>query len=135
MTSRPNAMRWQCSRDGCFNEKRRPKIEVFHDCFTGGVNFGDVDGEVELGGKFLQLEWKGEGGSIKTGQRRKFEAYTRNDGWAVIVIEGDAATMWVTRYCLFWKGSQTPWRDAALDDVKVVIRRWVDSTKPKVQAA
>ena len=30
-----NPLRWDCERQGCFNLKRRPKIEVFADCFPG----------------------------------------------------------------------------------------------------
>lgn len=48
-----NPLRWDCERRGCFNLKRRPKIEVFAECFPGRINFGDVDGIVEIGGNAL----------------------------------------------------------------------------------
>ena len=53
-----NPLRWDCEKRGCFNIKRRPKIEVFHKCFPGNINFGDVDGIVEINGRGLMLEWK-----------------------------------------------------------------------------
>jgi len=53
-------MRWDCEKQGCFNLKKRPKIELFADCFPGAISFGDVDGRVEYKGRFLELEWKPE---------------------------------------------------------------------------
>ena len=53
-----NPLRWDCLRRGCFNLKRRPKIEVFADCFPGRINFGDVDGIVEISGNALLLDGK-----------------------------------------------------------------------------
>ena len=49
-------MRWDCSASGCFNVKRRPKVEQFADALPGRVSFGDVDGIVEINGWFLMIE-------------------------------------------------------------------------------
>lgn len=118
-------MFWDCEMSGCFNRLRRPKIEMFSECFPGRINFGDVDGLVEISGYFCMLEWKGEGGSIKTGQRISYEAFTAQKyGNVVFVIEGDAETMEVGRYCRFWLGQQTEWIDADLENVKKSITRW-----------
>lgn len=131
--SQGNPMRWDCERDGCFNKKRRPKTEVFHDCFTRGINFGDVDGQVEIGGKFLQLEWKDKSaGPLKTGQRIAMDAYTRQqEGNAVIVLVGDAETMEVSRIALnmsgnmhVWTSTGQTWREADLAFAKALIKRW-----------
>ena len=120
-----NKLRWDCAADGCFNVKRRPKIEMFADCFPRRINFGDVDGIVELNGFFCLLEWKGAGGAIKTGQRITFEKLTATAGNCVFVIEGDAETMTVERLCKFWKGKRGEWAVAQLGDVKESIRGWV----------
>lgn len=124
MTQGFNPLRWQCERDGCFNIKRRPKIEVFADCFPRRINFGDVDGLVELSGFFCLLEWKGSGGQIKTGQRMSFVTLTKIVGNIVFVVEGDAGTMDVKRYCIFWRGKQQKWVCASLTDVQVRIKKW-----------
>jgi len=50
-----NPLRWDCQKRGCFNLKRRPKIEIFAECFPGRINFGDVDGIVEINGNALLL--------------------------------------------------------------------------------
>lgn len=119
-----NAMRWDCEKSGCFNVKRRPKIEVFTECFPRKINFGDVDGLVELNGFFCMLEWKGDGGAIRTGQRMTYERFTRTKGNIVFVVKGDAETMRVEGYSTFWKGSAQKYREATLGNVKAGVHRW-----------
>ena len=130
-----NPMRWDCQRDGCFNVKRRPKIEVFAECFPRRINFGDVDGLVELNGWFILLEWKGSGGSLPQGQVMSFERFTRDIGDLVLVVHGDAEIMTVTGYSEFWGGRHTPIVQADLALVKSRIRRWVDWTEAAKVAA
>ncbi len=119
-----NPVRWNCQSDGCFNIKRRPKIELFADCFPRKINFGDIDGAVELGGFFCLLEWKGQGGRLRTAQELMFKRLSSTLGNYVICVEGDAQTMDVKRYCEFWHGKQGKWKEARLEDVKVRLRRW-----------
>ena len=119
-----NPMRWNCERDGCFNLKRRPKIEVFAECFPRRINFGDIDGMVELSGAFCLLEWKGDGGALRTGQRLSYIQFTRSHGNIVFVVHGNAETMAVDGYYIFWQGQQEPFVAATLTDVKERIRKW-----------
>lgn len=131
-----NPMRWDCGKDGCFNAKRRPKIEVFAECFPRRINFGDVDGLVELNGRFCLLEWKGEGGSLRQGQRLSFTAFTAELlGNLVLVVSGDAETMNVSGYSCFWGGRQYPHVTADLDALKARIRRWAEWTEHARRAA
>lgn len=53
-----NPMQWNCERQGCFNVKKRPKIEMFADCLPRKISFSDIDGIVEINGNLLLLEWK-----------------------------------------------------------------------------
>ena len=127
MDSQPlgyNPVRWSCEKNGCFNKLRRPKIEVFAGCFPRRVNFGDVDGLVELGGSFCLLEWKGEGGSIKVGQQISLSRFTLIPGNFVLAIEGNAETMEVRRLSRFWGGKQRPWEVADLERVKHELQEW-----------
>lgn len=120
-----NPLHWDCSTSGCFNKKLRPKIEVFAECFPGRINFGDVDGLVEINGFFALLEWKNPGGKIRTGQRISFEHHTRQrKGNVVFVAEGNAETMTVQRYCCFYRGHQSTWRVSDLAGLKGSIRKW-----------
>lgn len=67
--------RWDCRTQGCFNLKKRPKIERFADCLPGRIAFTDVDGVIELCGNFLYLEWKSHQ-DLGGGQRILFERLT-----------------------------------------------------------
>lgn len=119
-----NPLRWNCERDGCFNIKCRPKIEVFAECFPGRMNFGDVDGWIEIRGYFGVLEWKSVGGSLGLGQRLAFERFTRNAGYVVFLVEGDAETMAVKRFCTFWRGRRGPWMRGGLAHLKEWMEIW-----------
>lgn len=130
-----NPMRWNCQSDGCFNIKRRPKIEVFADCFPRKINFGDVDGLVELNGRFLLLEWKGDGGSLKRGQQLTYVEFTNTLGNLVLVVRGDAESMKVESYSSFWGGSFYPAISADLNAVKSRISHWVQWTEDARSAA
>lgn len=130
-----NPMRWNCQRDGCFNVKRRPKIEIFADCFPRRINFGDVDGIVELNGFFCMLEWKGEGGSLRFGQIKSFANFTATIGNIVLVVHGDAETMAVTAYETFWGARQLPRVAGGIEAVKGRIRRWAEWTEEARRAA
>tara|TARA_R100000963_G_C4629113_1_gene94629 strand:- start:14 stop:433 length:420 start_codon:yes stop_codon:yes gene_type:complete len=127
--SAPGAMRWDCETQGCFNKKLRPKIEEFRDCFPGKISFGDVDGIVERNGAFLMLEWKGEGGAVTRGQEIMYERFSKIKNSAVIVVEGDAETMEVTAYQIFWEGNLRPKVDSDLAGLKTKIEQWVGKTK------
>jgi hypothetical protein len=128
-------MRWSCQRDGCFNIKRRPKIEVFAECFPRRINFGDVDGLVELNGRFCLLEWKGEGGTVKFGQAMSYTNFTKIPGNVVFVVDGNAETMEITRYTIFWGGKRLPAVAADLAGLKDRIRRWAQQTTTRSAAA
>jgi hypothetical protein len=120
-----NPMRWDCDKRGCFNIKRRPKIEVFCGCFPGRISFGDVDGIVEINGYGLMLEWKSDTTKPTTGQRIMYERITKNKLITVLLVVGNAETMEVSHYGIFFQGIQTPLIKANLDDVKTRIKKWV----------
>lgn len=121
-----NPLRWDCFAEGkgCMNRLLRPKIEVFAECFPGRMNFGDVDGWIEIRGYFGVLEWKSVGGSLGLGQKLAFERFTRNAGYVVFLVEGDAETMAVKRFCTFWRGRQLRWEDADLARLKTAMAIW-----------
>lgn len=125
-----NPIRWNCQESGCFNIKCRPKIEVFADCFPGRINFGDVDALVEMKGRFCVLEWKKPGAPLLTAQQISFKALTSQAlGNIVFFVSGDAETMEVEGYSVFWAGREIMHVKASLSDLKTRIRGWVDFTK------
>ena len=126
-----NPMRWDCEKNGCFNKKCRPKIEVFSSCFPGKINFGDVDGLVELKGKFCLLEWKGNGGNLSMGQKITYKNFTLIPGNVVFVVNGNAESMVVKNYCIFWNGKQHDWISADIDVLKSRITAWAKNVDPE----
>ncbi|MBF0400704.1 MAG: hypothetical protein HQL90_08040 [Magnetococcales bacterium] len=121
---RANPLRWDCATRGCFNIRKRPKIEVFAECFPGNIQMGDVDGIVEINGQVLMLEWK-EFEPISTGQRIMYRRMTESPHCHVIVVVGDPETMVVEKYTYFQGGSMAEWLPGNLDDLKEFIRSWV----------
>lgn len=87
----------------------------------------DVDGIVEIGGRFLLLEWKTEGGSVETGQRIMFERMTAiSHKWTVIVVHGDARLMEASGLQVFREGKAGPVEAVDITGLKARISRWAD---------
>lgn len=124
-----NPMRWNCGVQGCFNQKKRPKIELFADLFPRRIAMGDMDGYVELNGHFLHIEWKAVQGPIPTGQAIAFRALTRpeiiEDRHMVFVVAGDAETMVVQAVKCFRNGIEGPWCAASMASLRASIAKWV----------
>lgn len=123
------SMRWECQKDGCFNRVHRLKLGVFDDCFPGKIGFGDIDAEVEINGYCLALEWKCYAGDIPKGQAIKFERQTFYGIDTVICVAGNAETMEVTHYGIFWLGKWGGWRDASLAQLKESCSSWAQWAK------
>lgn len=124
-----NPLRWNCSAEGCYNIKQRPKIEIFSDCFPGNINFGDLDASlVEINQRALLLEWKGSL-AIPLGQELTYKNLSRTNLFIAIVVVGDAETMAVTHYRLYIAGSTEGWVEADLSKVKAVLKRWADKAR------
>ncbi len=120
-----NPMQWKCRQLGCYNEKARPKIEVFAECLPGFCAMGDVDGLVELRGFFLILEWKSNRSPIPDGQRIWFDKLARMPGrmFTVLCVAGNAETMRVT-HTAYVEPGRLLWVAHDLDYVKRFIHAW-----------
>lgn len=121
-----NPLRWQCEAKGCFNKKKRPKIEMFSDCFPGRISFGDVDARVEINGNFLELEWKSYRGTIPMGQMIAFNHLIKGSNYTIFVIAGDAETMKVDAMQILRDGVKPVWRDCNFDDLHGWVSRWAE---------
>lgn len=120
-------LRWDCSRRGCFNEVKRPKIEVFDECFARGCAFGDVDGVVETNGHFLFLEWKEPGAPVPIGQRILHQRLTEaSDRITIAIVNGDAHTMEVCAVSFVHLGRFYPPRPCDLTGLKALFRGWFE---------
>lgn len=130
-----NPMRWDCERDGCWNESKRPRIEEFADCFPGRINFGDVDGPcartaiVEINSRALLLEWKDAPGEIPRGQRVMYENLSRLGFFYIAVVAGDPRSMNITHAGFFVCGAFTGWQSSSLEAIKDSFRFWAGRAK------
>ena len=124
-----NPLRWDCDEQGCFNKLKRPKIELFSDCFPGRINFGDVDAIVEINGKGLMLEWKEGQQKLKFGQLLMYERLTKTQVLTVYVVSGNAKTMVVDGLMIWFAGKGGIWNSATLDIMKQRIKDWVKWTQ------
>ena len=52
-----NPMQWNCKTQGCFNLKKRPKIEVFSACLPGKMAFSNIGAATERNGNLLIIQW------------------------------------------------------------------------------
>ena len=120
-------MRWDCrpERDGCYRRLGQPDLTLLDECFPGRIAMTDVDGLVEIGGRFLFIEWKRRG-DVPAGQRIMFERLTKHPEFTVLVILGDPASMTVERYDVFRNGRRRGWRDCDMRGLKRHIRAWAE---------
>ncbi len=118
-----NPMRWDCATSGCFNLKKRPKIERFADCLPGRIAFSDIDGIAEINGNLLLLEWK-DHLCLNTGQRILFERLTRLCPATVLIVEGDAEQMTVDAIRTVWRGQISPAEADDIDGLRLRIQQW-----------
>ena len=121
-----NPLRWRCAEHGCYNEKLRPKIEIFAGCLPGKIAFTDIDGAVEINGFVLFLEFKsGMPTELGTGQRIFFENLTRLSRRIIVVlVAGDAESMEISHIRVARHGAFGPWEQADIDELKLRIRGW-----------
>ena len=122
-----NPMRWDCKLHGCFNQKCRPKIEIFAECFPRRINFGDVDGIVEIDGNAMFLEWKSQERELRPGQRLLYERLTGHGFIAAMVVVGDPETMAVRATSVYAGGRRYPefgYEPASLALIKARLTAW-----------
>jgi len=123
------SMRWDCERQGCFNIKKRLKLQMFDECFPGKIGFGDIDGIVEINGNVLVIEGKGFGAPLPTGQRIMFERMTAAGGVTVFVVELDAETMVVSAVTECHKGKWAKRAEMALEGLRSRVKAWAGMAK------
>lgn len=124
-----------CATDGCFNEKYRLKFNAFAGCFPRNINFTDVDALVEIGGRFLMIEWKSPGATVSYAQDRAFKAFTAREN-IVIVVYGDAEMMAVQSFGFYASSEYHKAIPATLEDLRARLKSWaVFADTPEKQSA
>lgn len=103
---------------------KRPKIEIFAECFPGNIQMSDVDGEVEINGHWLRLEWKQDGAKLPFGQEINYKRLTNKTPTVVFVVYGDAETMVIAGFDIYWKGKFLPNCGTSIDELKARMVGW-----------
>ena len=120
-------LRWNCDTKGCFRQLC-PKLGAFDDCFPKGLGMSDVDGVIELGGRFLFLEWKAQGGAVSTGQRIMFQQLTSLSAdphkVTVIVVCGHPREMTIETVQVFQAGKSSAPEPTDFEGLKSRISVW-----------
>ena len=126
-----NPIRYDCEQEGCFNRVKRPKLEVFAECFPGRIAMSDVDGIVEIGGHILMLEWRCRRGGGTKAQEILAERFTASSPKHVYLeVVGDAETMEVTEMRAFRHGEcKDGWQPYDLPRLIDFLRRWAHHAK------
>ena len=121
-----NVMRWDCQGGAnCFNQKMRPKLGVFDNCFPGKIGFGDVDGIVEVNSRGLVMEWKTDQRPISTGQGLMWHRLTKSGMLETLCIVGNAETMDVQCFRRCRRGEwDNRWENADLAKTQELIKDW-----------
>jgi hypothetical protein len=116
----PN-LRWNCDGPkGCYLHQL-PDWASFNDCFPRGIRISDVDGIVEIGRRFLMLEWKGSKNvPLPNGQRMLLQRFGRPPD-AVLCLRGTPDDL---QWLIFDGSEPGGWRDVSLDEVKAWVKRW-----------
>lgn len=119
-------LRWNCSDKGCFRQIC-PRLGAFDECFPGRIGMSDVDGIVEIAGRFLLLEWKAQGGSVQTGQRIMFERLTAlSHKMTVIVVAGHPREMLIESVQVFHGGKAQAAETTDFEGLKARVKSWAD---------
>jgi len=120
---------YNCTTQGCFNEKHRVQLYNYDDCFQGNNQMSDVDGQVEINGYLLQTEWKMPGKEISKGQLRTFEKMSNGVGgnrFVGIVVDGYPSADIVHRFFYVSAGRASDWINGNSDDLKHIKKSWND---------
>ena len=123
-----NPMRYNCDTQGCFNKKRRPKIEVFAECLPEKIAFTDIDAACEINGNQLWLEFKSFEGEISRGQHLFFIRQVSVEGKknAVFVVVGDAESMDIQSVKIYSNRDCGDFFACDLNTLKSHIKNWAD---------
>lgn len=118
-------LRWECGERGCFRKAMCPKLGAFDVCFPGRIGMTDVDGFVEVGGRFLLIEWKSAGGALGTGQRIAFERLTALSPLiTVAVVSGEPREPAVSAVQIIREGRTGPVVPSDTAALKARVEAW-----------
>ena len=130
--SKVSALRWNCFEKGCHNIKCRPKLLALAGSLPGRIAFSDIDATVEVGGRFLFLEWKSPGARVSIGQEIYHKKLTAlSPRITSVIVEGDPASMEVSSVRVIRGGKWGVREPASLQSLSARIQRWSSAAKAR----
>lgn len=125
-------MRWDCSRQNCYLERGHFPIELFDGCFPPGPgriirpSFTDIDGLLELNGRFLLLEGKGSRtADLEPPQREAFSKLSAlSSKITIVAIRADIPNKRVFEFQYITNGKSGSWHECDLDELKYIFQEW-----------
>lgn len=131
-------LRHDCRQRGCFVRLQMPDWRFLKGAFPRGIEPSDLDGFVEVHGRFLTLEWKGLGADLTDGQRFAFRRRTLNQTDCVFVLYGNAERTACSEMRVIFRGKVGP-REPA-DNARVFDRcekwaAWAQTNSKLLRAA
>lgn len=118
-------LRWRCSVQGCYVEKRVADFAAFNRCFPGGINFTDIDMFLEYRGRFLVGERKEIGASLTVGQQRALERLSSVDGFTAFAVWASPTFDHVVALQRFVGGVAEAVQRCTLPEFQAFLRAWV----------
>ncbi len=116
---------WDCEKHGCYKQKCIPDWGFLQGVFPRGCRPTDIDGVVELDGRFLFLEWKHTGGSLQKAQRRLFQRLTLlSPDILVVILYGDTEALTIGHFQTIYGGKCSDMEECTTDAIIERIRTW-----------
>ncbi len=113
--------RHSCDRNGCYY-KSLPCWDDLIDCFPRRIRPTDVDGMVEIGGRFLFLEEKRAGVAPDEGQRRALLRLSRQRDVTVVFFRpGKSSELEVL---IFGQGDPQGFQPCTREEFRAWLRGW-----------
>lgn len=137
-TTRPNVIRHDCEKGGCYNRIHKYPLGRFHDALPRNCQFSDVDGIAEVGGAICIIEFKSEHARWPTAQAILIERITRmtvpGKGKAnlgiIAVADNESGT--VLRFKRCWAGKWSPWLMQDFEALHAQVCMWAMHVEARV---
>lgn len=115
------SLRWNCEKQGCYKDECLPDWGCYDGCFPRGIRPTDVDGALEINGRFLFLEAK-PSHSVTAGQMTMFRRLAALPD-ATVIIETRPASD--TRDWLILDGIRAEeWQTITLEQAREWLEWW-----------
>jgi hypothetical protein len=124
---RSRFFRHNCRTNGCYSEQL-PDWGDLIECFPRGIRPTDVDGMVEINGRFLFLEEKRAGVRLPEAQRLALLKLSQRPGITTVFFRPSGLRIASDLECLvFGQGPAQGWQPRSREWLKDFLKDWSDA--------